>query len=73
MSLFIIEEEDVLPAYSDLEDLPAPDSSLEGRSITFDAMRHELDQMFESDVILDMDAPEAIARAMESGTLHFNA
>lgn len=73
MSLFIIEEESVMPIYSELEDLPAPDSSLEGRTVTFDAMRHELDQMFESGVILDTEAPEIIARAMESDTQRYIA
>lgn len=71
MSHFIVEDEDVLPAYSELEDLPVPEASLDGRSVSFDQIRHELDQMFESDAIPDMDSPEVIARAMESVTLAY--
>lgn len=72
MTHFIIEEDDVMPDYSDLDDLPVPDASLDGHKVSFDQIRHELDQMFESDAIQDMDSPEAIVRVMENATYAFN-
>lgn len=72
MTHFIIEEDDVLPDYSDLDDLPVPDASLDGKKVSFDQIRHELDQMFESDAIQDMDSPEVIVRVMENATYAFN-
>ena len=68
MSLFILEDDNVLPDYRELEDLPVPEASLDGRIISFDQMRHELDQPFESDAIPDMDVPELIARSLESAS-----
>ena len=67
MTLFYADE-DVLPDYSELEDLPVPDAALDGRRVSFDQVRHEFDQMFESDAIPDIDSPEAIAVAMENVT-----
>lgn len=66
MSIFMREEDNVLPDYRELEDFPVPESSLDARHVTFEQMRHEFDQIFESDAIPDYEAPEFILKVMEN-------
>ncbi|MBY0355057.1 MAG: hypothetical protein K2Q12_04925 [Rickettsiales bacterium] len=63
---FIEADEDVLPDYSELDDNDGLKSLFDEECISFDQMRHALDQPFESDAIPDVDSPEIIARNLEA-------
>jgi hypothetical protein len=72
MTHFDLEDDDVLPNFNELEDFQVPEA-LDGRTISFDQMRHTLDQMFESDVIPDTEAPDSAMRIIEAESLYSSA